>query len=148
MADSTALVVISNRNGGPIPRTAPQVRARLLRSFDERVGIAEAIADGDLLSDRVTRDGDVVQVGPEIRDRLKALDLLARYAGLQQPEMGGASLTVNVIGGVSLGSPESPPNGLGSLESHDPAPVDRSYVGHPGSIIVPAVRVEGLGQGE
>lgn len=61
-----------NRGGTGRPPSA--VRARCLGSFDERIHVAEEIASSPAY---------------EASDRLRALDLLGKYAGLQKVEHTG-----------------------------------------------------------
>lgn len=63
----------TNRGGPGRPRSA--IRDACARSFDERIAVAEKIAD----SRKATR-----------LDKLRALDLLGKYGGLHKIEHGGS----------------------------------------------------------
>jgi hypothetical protein len=69
--------------GGP-GRPPSAIRATLRQSFEERVKVLEAIADGEVAY-KLRSDGekmsaaDLTKVIPSVADRLKAMDLLAKY---------------------------------------------------------------------
>jgi len=59
------------------------VRLRCLHSFERRVHLLEEIADGKLEGWMMTKDGPR-KMGPSLRDRRDALELLGRYAGVER----------------------------------------------------------------
>jgi hypothetical protein len=69
--------------GGP-GRPPSAIRAALRQSFEERVKVLESIADGEVVF-KLRSDGekpsaaDLTKVIPSVADRLKAMDLLAKY---------------------------------------------------------------------
>lgn len=71
-------------NSGGIGRPTPQIRARCRGSFLHRIPILEQIADGTLTEtvDSPTGPQNVLVPSP-LAERLKAIDMLGKYGGLQ-----------------------------------------------------------------
>jgi hypothetical protein len=65
-------------------RPPSKIREMLRGSFEKRVKVLEAIADGEVAY-RLRKDGeqpsaaDLVKMIPSVADRLKAMDLIAKY---------------------------------------------------------------------
>jgi hypothetical protein len=69
-------------NAGGTGRPKSEIRARCAGSFDQRIAIAEEIADNPDSSQS---------------DRLRALDLLAKYGGLQQTDVTSGDKPVDTL---------------------------------------------------
>ncbi len=72
-------------NGGPGPPPSA-IRAYCRGSFAQRIPVLEQIADGQLMDMTVSHKGKIteVRVKAELKDRVKAIDVLAKYGGVDK----------------------------------------------------------------
>ncbi len=64
-------------NRGGLGRPSSAVRALATLEFDKRIPILCAIADGVLTETHVLRDGTRIEVGPSLREQMRAIVALA-----------------------------------------------------------------------
>jgi hypothetical protein len=65
-------------------RPPSAIREHLRGSWAERVRILVDIAEGRIGRRTTTKDGDVIDLGPYPADRVRAIELLDRYGGVEK----------------------------------------------------------------
>jgi hypothetical protein len=78
-----------NRGGkkGRSGRPSNVIREACAKAFDQRIKILKRIADGEAIQRVRVGDNEAeMVVSADVPDRIKAIDLLGKYAGLQKIE--------------------------------------------------------------